>query len=86
MPELHLPNEIRKGNKNEPVGSKLALGWVLLSGNNKEKYSLNCDPICVCESNIHDSLKQFWQIESYDISKENPETLLPNQEKRLLKY
>ena len=38
MPELHLPYEIRKGNKNEPVGIKLVLGWVLLGGNNKEKY------------------------------------------------
>ena len=38
MPELHLPYEIRKGNKNEPVGIKLVLCWVLLGGNNKEKY------------------------------------------------
>ena len=30
MPELHLPNEIRKGNKSEPVGIKLVLDWVLL--------------------------------------------------------
>ena len=25
MPELHLPNEIRKGDKNEPIGIKLVL-------------------------------------------------------------
>ena len=36
MPILHLPNEIGKGNKNEPIGIKLVLGWVLLGGNNKE--------------------------------------------------
>ena len=59
MPELHLPNEIRKGNKNEPIRIKLVLGWVLFEGNNKEKYSLNSNRICVCESSIHDSLKQF---------------------------
>ena len=85
MPELHLPNEIRKGNKNEPVGIKLVLGWVLLSGNNKEKYSLNGNRICVCESNIHDLLKQFWHIESYGTSKENPETLLPKSEQKAIK-
>ena len=84
MLEQHLPNEIRKGNKNEPVGIKLVLGWVLLGGNNKEKYSLNSNQICVCESNIHDSLKQFWQIESYDTSKENPETLLPKLEQKAI--
>ena len=36
MPELHLPNEIRKGNKNEPLGIKLVLGWVLLGGIKKK--------------------------------------------------
>ena len=35
MPEWHLTNEIRKGNKNEPIGIKLVLGWVLLVENNK---------------------------------------------------
>ena len=84
MPELHLPNEIRKGNKNEPVGIKLVLGWVLLCGNNKEKYSLNSNLICVCESNIPDSLKQFWLIESYGTSKENPEILLPKSEQKAI--
>ena len=84
MPELHLPNEIRKGNKNEPVGIKSVLGWVLLGGNNKEKYSLNSNRICVCESNIHNSLKQFWQTESYDTSKEITETLLPKLEQKAI--
>ena len=84
MPELHLPNEIRTGNKSEPVGIKLVLGWVLLGGNNKEKYSLNSNQICVCESNIHDSLKQFWQTESYGTPKENPETLLPKSEQKAI--
>ena len=60
MLELHLPTEIRTGNKKESFGIKLVLGWVLLGGNNKEKYSLNSNRICVCESNIDDSLKQFW--------------------------
>ena len=27
VPEMHLPNEIRKGNKNKPIGIKLVLGW-----------------------------------------------------------
>ena len=27
MPELHLANEIRKENKDEPVGIKSVLGW-----------------------------------------------------------
>ena len=84
--ELHLPHEITKENKNEPVGIKSALGWVLLGGNNNKKYSLNSNRIYVCESNVHDSLKQFWQIESYGTSKEDLETLLQNQIKRLLKY
>ena len=86
IPELHLPHEITKENKNEPVGIKSALGRVLLGGNNNKKYSLNSNRICVCESNVHDSLKQFWQIESYGTSKEDLETLLQNQIKRLLKY
>ena len=80
MPELHLANEIRKGNKNKPVGIKLILGWVLLGDNNKESFSLNNNRTWVCESNIHDSLKQFWQIESHGTFKENPETLLPKSE------
>ena len=84
MPELHLPNEIRKGNKNEPVGIKLVLGWVSLGGNNKEKYSQNSNRICVCEGNIHDSLEQFWQIESYGTSKENTEALLPKSEQKAI--
>ena len=84
MPELHLPNEIRKENKNEPVGIKSVLGWVLLGGNNKEKCSLNSTRICVCESNIHNSSKQFWQIESYGTSKENTETLLPKLEQKAI--
>ena len=84
MPEQHLPNEIRKGNKNEPVGIKLVLGWVLLDANDKEKYSLNSNRIWICESNIHDMLKQFWQIESYGTSKENPETLLPKSEQKAI--
>ena len=82
MPELHLPNEIRKRNKNEPIGIKLVLGWVLLGGHNEEKYSLNSNRICVCESNMLDLLTQFWQIESYGTSKENPETLLPKSEQK----
>ena len=86
IPELHLPHEITKENKNEPVGIKSVLGWVLLGGNNNKKYSLNSNRIYVCESNVHDSLKQFWQIESYGTSKEDLETLLQNQIKRLLKY
>ena len=57
IPELHLPNEITKWNKNEPVGIKFVLGWVLLGGNNNEKYSLGSNRICICESNIHDSLE-----------------------------
>ena len=84
MPELHLPYEIRKGNKNEPVGIKLVLCWVLLGGNNKEKYWLNSNRICICESNIRDWLKQFWQIESYGTSKENPETLLLKSEQKAI--
>ena len=62
MPELHLPNKIRKENKNEQIGVKLVLGWVLLGWNNKEKYLLNSNRICVCESNINDWSKQFWYI------------------------
>ena len=45
MPELHLPNEIRKGNENEPVGIELVLGLILLDESNKEKYSLNSKSI-----------------------------------------
>ena len=45
IPELHLPNEIRKGNENEAVGIELVLGWILLDGSNKEKYSLNSKSI-----------------------------------------
>ena len=56
MPELHLPNEIRKRNKNEPIRIKLVLGWVFLGGHNKEKYSLNSNRIFVCESNMLDLL------------------------------
>ena len=52
--------------------------------NTKEKYSLNSNRICVCESNVHDSLKQFWQIESCGTSKENPETLLPKSEQKAI--
>ena len=84
MTELHLELEIRKGNENKPVGIKLVFGCVLLGGNNNERYSLNSNRICVCESNIHDSLKQFWQIESYGTSKENPEILLPKSEQRAI--
>ena len=80
MPELHLPNEIRKGNNNEPIRIKLLLGWVLLGGEKKEKYSLNSNRICVWESNINDSLRQFCLTESYGTSKENPEALLPKTE------
>ena len=77
MSELHLPNE--------PVGIKLVLGLVLLSGNNnKEKYSLNSNQIFVFESNIHDSLKQFWQIESDGTSNENPETSLATSEQKAI--
>ena len=82
MPELHLPNEIRKGNKNESIRIKLVLSWVLIGGNNKEKNSLHSNQICVCESNIHDSLKQFWQIESHGTPEEYPETLLPKSEQK----
>ena len=82
MPELHLPNEIGKRNKNEPIRIKLVLGWVLFEGNNKEKYSLNSNRICVCESSIHDLLKQFQQIESYGTSKENPVTSSPKTEEK----
>ena len=84
MTELHLELEIRKGNENKPVGIKLVFGCVLLGGNNNERYSLNSNRICVCESNIHDSLKQFWQIESYGTSKENPEILLLKSEQRAI--
>ena len=59
VPELHLPSEIRKENKNKPT-AKLVHDWVLLGGNNKEKHSLNSNRICVCESNINDSIKKFW--------------------------
>ena len=59
MPELHLPNETRKGNKNEPIRIKLVLGWILLRGSNRKKYSWNSNQISVCESNVKDSLKQF---------------------------
>ena len=41
IPELYLPNKIRKRNKNEPIGIKLVLGSVLLGENKKEKYLLN---------------------------------------------
>ena len=84
IPELHLPNEFRKGNKNEPIGIKLVLYWGLLGGDNKEKYSLNNNRICVCKSNINDPLKQFWQFESYGISKENPEKLLSKTEQKAI--
>ena len=43
---------------------------------------MNSNRICVCESNIDDSLKQFWQTESYGTCKENPETLLQKAEKK----
>ena len=43
---------------------------------------MNSNRICVCESNIHDSLKQFCQIESYRTSKENHETLLPKSKQK----
>ena len=46
---------------------------------------MNGNRICVCESNIHDLLKQFWHIESYGTSKENPETLLPKSEQKAIK-
>ena len=52
MPELHLLIEIKEGNTNKPIGIKLVLRWVLLGGNNKEKYSLNSDQIYVCGSKI----------------------------------
>ena len=36
MAELHLPSEIRKGNKHEPIGIKLVLGCGLPGGSNKK--------------------------------------------------
>ena len=84
MPELRLPNEVRKGNKNEPNGIKIVLGWILLGGKNKEKYSLNSNRICLCESNMHVPLKEFWQIESYGTSKENPEELPTKSEQKAI--
>ena len=43
---------------------------------------MNSNRICVCESNINDSLKQFWQIEPYGTSKENPVTLIPKTKQK----
>ena len=70
MAELHLPSEIRKGNKNEPIGIKLVLGCGLPGGSNKK--ILNSNRIWVCESSINDSFNSFWHIEFYGTSKENP--------------
>ena len=84
MPEMHLSNEISKGNKTKPTGIKLILGWLLFGGNKKEKYSLNSNRVCICKSNINGSLKQFCQVESYGTSKESPDTLLPKTKQKLI--
>ena len=46
---------------------------------------MNSKQICVCKSNIDDSLKQIWQIESYGVSKETSEILLPKTEQKAIK-
>ena len=42
---------------------------------------MNSNGICVCESNIDNSLKQFWQIESLGLSKK---ILLPKTEQKAI--
>ena len=44
---------------------------------------MNSNRVCVCESKINDLFTQFWQIECYDTSKENPETLPKTEQKAI---
>ena len=46
---------------------------------------MNGKQICVCKSNIDDSLKQIWKIESYGVSKETSEILLPKTKQKAIK-
>ena len=86
MPELHLPNEFGKRNNNKPVGIKLVLGTVFLDENNKEKYSLNSNRICVSDSNIHDSLNNSGRLNLTVHPKTVLKDYYENQNKMLLKY
>ena len=61
-PNLHLYNETRSRNHNEPVALHTALGWVLFGGNKKAE---NCMLNKVTLESATDIIQKFWDIKSY---------------------
>ena len=86
MPQLHLQEDTRTGETNDPIAVKTTLGWVLMGGKNSVN-KINTNRLVTNDENINldQQLEKFWAIESYvQHSIESSEVMFNKEERRAL--
>ena len=85
MPQLHLEEDTRIGETNDPIAVKTTLAWVLMGGKNSVN-KINNNRLLTNENiNLDQQLEKFWTIESCGThSIESSKVMFNKEEKRVL--
>ena len=85
MPQLHLQEDTRIGETNDPIAVKTTLGWVIMGGKNSVN-KINTNRLVTNENiNLDQQLEKLWTIESYGThSIESSKVMFNKEERRAL--
>ena len=82
-PHLHISQDVRIGNNNEPIAISTPLGWVLLSGKSRTNYVRTNFMVKETEL-LSNTVERFWSLESYGTCQKDDVSVLPLQEGKAL--
>ena len=86
MPQLHLQEDTRIGETNDPIAVKTTLGWELMGGKNSVN-KINTNRLVTNENiNLDQQLEKFWTIESYGTHSIESSKVMFNKEERRALY
>ena len=81
-PHLHISQDVRIGNDNEPIAISTLFGWVLLGGKSRTNYVQTNFMVKETEL-LSNTVEKFWSLESYGTCQKNV-SVLPLQEQMAL--
>ena len=82
-PRLHISQNVRIGNDDQPIAISTLFGWVLLRGKGRTNYVRTNFMVKETEL-LSNTVVKFWSLESYRTYQKDDVSVLPLQEQTAL--
>ena len=65
MPHLHISLDVISGDKNDPIGVLIKLGWVIMRGKFTAYKKVSSNSIIRSHNTLENTEQWFWEVNSY---------------------